>query len=130
MWNIEASDKDSFDITLGFMEAIKIAGQFLDEFPEIKNVYCNENSCETDRQGLMLVIELYLAYRRMTEKQGQGSRSVHAIELFDEAQSLNRDSYDEMNDLTHLMYGLLRYKYDRDRITPFILEMAKEPDKK
>jgi hypothetical protein len=121
---IEQVSKDRFDITSGFRASLNIVGKLLEETPDITETYCSGLSYETDRQGVMLVIGLYLAYRRIRDRRQTGNKNFFKIhDILDEAASI---SYDEMNDLTRLMYGLLQYKYERDRITPLILEMSKE----
>ena len=128
---IEQVNKDKenerFDVTFGFRGFLRFVGEILDEFPEITETYCSGLSYETDRQGVMLVIGLYLAYRRIKDRRQARNKNLFNIhEVLDEAESINRDNYEEMNDLTRLMYGLLQCKYGRDRITPLILEMSKD----
>ena len=131
-----------YDFTPTFMDFLSITGGVLNRRPDLVEFYKGDGSVDADFSAVTSIISRYLAYNRIMDRKTTGLKEwekrtssivIDQQEITDEErlmiaahQGEELGYYDELYDLTHLTHRMLGYKYNRDRIIPFIMEMAKK----
>jgi hypothetical protein len=130
-----------YDFTVGFMSFIISTGQVLNRNPDLVEIYKGDGSEDADFAGVMSIISRYLALNRILDRKEAGLKEwekrsslieTDQQEINDE-ETLLRIAYEghehyfnELYDLTVLVYRLLRYINGRDRLIPLFMNMGRD----
>jgi hypothetical protein len=126
----------SMILILDFLSFLTATGEMFYRHPSSYEIHKGDGTQQTDFLAMIVIVSRYLAMQRVYTNKTAGlpdwelrstSQELGEEEINKELDRLVNDrNFEELNDLTRLVYGMLVYRTGRNRLLPLLRDLGRD----